>query len=54
VFRYYVEFAADLSNQKQGLSVGHYLYVYAYSEQHVRDMFEEKENGYKSVLFFRG
>lgn len=43
MFRYYVEFAADLSNQKQGLSVGHYLYVYAYSEQHVRDMFDDYE-----------
>ena len=38
--RYYVEFAKE-----QGLSVGNYLcedaylYVYAYSEKHVRDMF---------------
>lgn len=42
--RYYVEFAKE-----QGLSVGHvlcadsYVYVYAYSEQHVRDMFEDYE-----------
>ena len=40
MYRYYVEFAKE-----QGLSVGHvlcadsYVYVYAYSEQHVRDMF---------------
>ena len=42
--RYYVEFAKD-----QGLSVGHYLckdsyvYVYAYSEEHVRDIFGDYE-----------
>ena len=36
--RYYVEFA-----QGQGLPVGHYLYVYAYSEQQVRDMFDNYE-----------
>jgi hypothetical protein len=42
--RYYVEFAKE-----QGLSVGHYLcedayvYVYAYSENHVRDIFGDYE-----------
>ena len=42
--RYYVEFAKE-----QGLSVGHYLckdsyvYVYAYSEEHVRDIFGDYE-----------
>jgi len=42
--RYYVEFAQD-----QNLSVGHYLcaesyvYVYAYSEQQVWDMFSDYE-----------
>ena len=42
--RYYVEFAKE-----QGLSVGNYLcedaylYVYAYSEKHVRDMFGDYE-----------
>lgn len=42
--RYYVEFAKE-----QELSVGHvlcadsYVYVYAYSVQHVRDMFEDYE-----------
>jgi hypothetical protein len=42
--RYYVEFAKE-----QGLSVGHvlcadsYVYVYAYSEQQVRDMFYDYE-----------
>jgi hypothetical protein len=42
--RYYVEFAKE-----QGLSVGHYLcedsyvYVYAYSEEHVRKIFDDYE-----------
>lgn len=35
MFRYYVEFAPT---HKLG-----YLYVYAYSEQHVRDIFEDYE-----------
>ena len=44
LYRYYVEFAKE-----QGLSVGHvlcadsYVYVYAYSEEQVRDMFKDYE-----------
>ena len=36
MFRYYVEFA-------NGSVKGSYLYVYAYSEQQVRDMFDDYE-----------
>jgi hypothetical protein len=32
--RYYVEFAPVYE-------IGKYIYVYAYSEQHVRDMFDD-------------
>ena len=34
MFRYYVEFASVYE-------IGKYIYVYAYSEQHVRDMFDD-------------
>ena len=36
MFRYYVEFAPNISGAK-------YMYVYAYSEQQVRDMFDDYE-----------
>jgi hypothetical protein len=34
MYRYYVEFSSDCETCK-------YIYVYAYSEQHVRDMFDD-------------
>lgn len=36
--RYYVEFAPSNVIVHQ---IGKYIYVYAYSEQHVRDMFDD-------------
>ena len=38
MMRYYVEFATG-----NGFPAGHYVYVYAYSEQQVRDMFDNYE-----------
>ena len=49
--RYYVEFATGQGfavghfahATGQGVAVGHYLYAYAYSEEHVRDIFDDYE-----------
>jgi len=41
--RYHVEFKETKSYFGNSLPKGFYMYVYAYSEQHVRDMFDDYE-----------